>query len=246
MAVKSIFPLSSTDELLNDSINFLNSQTYDLNLLHGHLLLVDEIIKKSDLNIISKIQNHCISWKWIGQVECDVIQALYFKLCHAIYFTTPDEKHFEERKDLWDLSKKGLQEHGSYGSLTCKAEIYLCGIAEFSSEADIDIVSLKLHPLYEVQMATFKFLNSSLMHEPLNVPGILDTCLLLLTSKNTKEEVLRCASQFLGRNCKNFHGKMSLGPDIIYFFEENILANRSIEVYLPSMGSIIALVNHYC
>lgn len=249
MAVKSILPLSSANELVEETLNFFNSPNQDLNLVHGYLLLLSEVLKKSDLESIHSIQQSCEKWKWLNMSKCDVIQALYFKLCHEIYFVSAanDGRYAEARKNIWNLSKKGLNRLTSsgmlsYGALTSNAEIYLWGKNEFSSQADIDIVTLISHPLYEVQIATFRFLCSSQIGESQDLKSILDACLLILYSKDTKEEVLRCVGEFLGRHCKYFSGTLSSHSDFLSLCEANILADRLIDVYLPSMGSIIAMV----
>jgi hypothetical protein len=248
MAVKAIFPLTSTKELLEDAITFLDAQIRDLNLVHGHLLLLSEILKKSgEEEIIMNMRKHCVKWTWINMLECDLIQALYFDVCHGVYFgILGDHNHFEARKKLWNLSQKGLKEPlstrlSSYGSLTSKTRIYLSGFDEFSSEANVVVLDLIRHSFYEVQIAAFESLISMWHCESLDLPALLETCFCLLRTRDTKEEVLRCASDFLGKHSKSIQSEYFLASDIS-LYENNIVADHLIDVYLPSLGSIIASV----
>jgi len=246
MAVKSILPLTCTNELLENAFAFLDSQILDFNSVHGHLLLLSVILEKSEKEeIIINMRQHCDKWQWINMVECDVIQSLYFDLCYRVYFgASKDELHFEARHTLWNLSRQGLMKQiglSSYGSSTSKTRIYLSGINEFCSEADVSILDLVMHPFYEVQLATFEYLISAVVDEFLNLPAVLEACLCLVRSKETKEEVLRFCSDFLGKHSKSIHSEKYLLSDIS-LYEENIMANHLIDVYLPCMGSIMAQV----
>ena len=252
LAVKSILPLCCMKDLISDAVIFLNSQILNLNLIHGYILLLTEILNRSvSQEIIFEIQKHCEKWTWIDLMQCDVIQSLYFKLCFRVYFSVwKNQESFEARKKLWKLSRDGLRKSAnlkilSYGSLTAKTVIYLPGIEEFYADADIKVASLISHPFYEVQIATFEFLNSGSLHEFLSLQEIIDSCLLLLNSQTTKEEILRCASHFLATRNITSVENISITSGMLSKFEKCVSSNFFVDVYLPCLGSLISLVFNF-
>ena len=244
MVVKSITALSTASDLLEDAICFMDSQNLDLNCIHGYLLIISEF--RENKSLLSKLEDHCMDWNWIKHIKCDIIQALYYKICYQVYFC--DEQSHKNRtcrKELWLQSKNGLLgpcKTGilSYSTLSIYATIYMSGINEFFLDADLDISSLLLNSCYDVQLAVLEYLNTFSILEKLNLQQAAISCFKLLELANVKEEVLLRAGNFLNITVGKY--QIDFDSKMIQSYIKRIEDERFVSIYLPCIGSMIGKV----